>query len=183
MCPTRFPWQVWSRRVLLPTSWQPALRQRVFSAAWGLGHGSWRDSEGTEAPQGSWALVPSPWGGLPWYPLVEGVVLILHHHYLVVAWTQGADEGCCIAIIWPLLNSRVWVRGCCPSLCGWGHPLVCCCGSLHYHYLVDAETQGTVIIALPLCGGVQTLYVSMGCLLPLGPQSLLGPWGSQGSLG
>ena len=151
-----------------------------------MGAGIWvleRLSEGTEAPQGSWALVLSPWGGLPWYPLVEGVVLILHHHYLVVAWAQGADEGCCIAIIWLLLNSRVQVGGCCPSLCGWGHPLVCCCGSLHYHYLVDAETQGTVIIALPLCGSVQTLYVSMGCLLPLGPRGLPGPRGSPGSSG
>ena len=55
--------------------------------------------------------------------------------------------------------------------------------SLHYHYLVNAETQGTVIIALPLCGGVQTLYVSMGCLLPLGPRGLPGPRGSQGNEG
>ena len=107
--------------------------------------------------------------------------MLLHHHIWFFAWTQAAVEGCCIAIIWPLLNSHVWVRGCCLSLCGWGHPLVCCCRSLHYHYLVDAETQGTVIIALPLCGSVQTLYVSMGCLLPLGPRGLPGPRGSPGS--
>ena len=42
------------------------------------------------------------------------VIMSLHFHYLVVAWIWDAFRGCCITIIWLLLNSHMQVEDFCP---------------------------------------------------------------------
>ena len=78
------------------------------------------------------------------------VIMSLHYHYLVVAWVLDAARGCCITIIWLLLNSHMQVGDRLPPPGGWGHIPVWCRKVTAYHYLAVA-VKGRCITTIWCC--------------------------------
>ena len=107
------------------------------------------------------------------------VIMSLHCHNLDVALIWDAVRGCCITIIWLLLNSHMQVGVFCPhQVVG----VISQCGAARLLHTIIWLLQLRVV-ALPLFGVVQTLCTSWIFCLPLGPRGLPGLWGSQGSPG
>ena len=104
---------------------------------------------------------------------------VLHYHYLVVAWIWDSVRGCCITIIWLLLNSHMQVGVFCP------HQVV----GVISQCAVARSLHTIIWLLLRLKGAVKGHCItniwccSDSFCLPQGPRGLSGLWGSQGSPG